>query len=171
MRLSTKFSASISTAALGAAAVLGGAGVAQAQSLGSLGSSAPDGVTLTVAGDTEAVGGEITNNTEDGLTCTIAVSDAEVISAIEDSIADGDTYVEAVAANNDALQEANADGKNALAGGALAAGETIEWAGAGSYGPDADFRAGAVAVCGAEIAFAYESGGIFGSLDMGSLGS
>lgn len=46
MRLSTKIGATFSTAALGAATVLGGAGVAQAQSLGSLGSSAEADLTL-----------------------------------------------------------------------------------------------------------------------------
>lgn len=172
MRLSTKIGASISTAALGAAAVLGGAGVAQAQSLGSLGSSAPDAVTLTVAGDTEAVGGEITNNTEADLTCLIAVSDAEVISGIEGAVNDGDSYADAVAENNDAMQEANGEGKNAQALGLVVpANDSIEWEGIGSYGPAADYRSGAVANCGDEVAFAYESGGLFGSLDMGSLGS
>ena len=49
--------------------------------------------------------------------------------------------------------------------------QTEEWTGAGSYGPAKDFRAGAAAQCGDEVAFAYESGGLFGSLDLGSLGS
>ena len=170
MRLSTKLGASISTAALGAAAVLGGAGVAQAQSLGSLGSSAPAGVTLTVAGDTEAVGGEITNNTDGALTCTIGVSNAEVISAIENGIDDETSFDEANAAVAEERAAANLLGQNALAVATVPAGETVTWSGAG-YGPDEDFRAGAAAKCGDEVAFAYESGGLFGSLNMGSLGS
>lgn len=172
MRLSTKLGASISTAALGAAAVLGGAGVAQAQSLGSLGSSAPDAVTLTVAGDTEGVGGEITNNTDSALTCNIGVSTAEVISAIENGIDDETSFDEANAAVATERAAANALGQNALAlSVTVPAGETVTWTGGGSYGPAKDFRAGAAANCGDEVAFAYEPGGLFGSLDMGSLGS
>lgn len=171
MRLSTKLGASISTAALGAAAALGGAGVAQAQSLGSLGSSAPDAVTLTVAGDTEAVGGEITNNTDGALTCLIRVSDAEVISNVENAIDDETTFTEAWDRFDAEIQAANAENKNALAQSEVDAGETVTWEGTGSYGPEADYRSGAVATCGDEIAFAYEPGGLLGSLEMGSLGS
>ncbi|MEV8223696.1 hypothetical protein AB0P16_14710 [Dietzia maris] len=171
MRLSTKLGASISTAALGAAAVLGGAGVAQAQSLGSLGSSEPDAVTLTVAGDMEGVAGEITNNTDGALTCTIGVSNAEVISAIENGIDDETSFDEANDAVATEREAANVLGQNALAFATVPAGETVTWSGIGSYGPAEDFRAGAAADCGDEIAFAYESGGLFGSLDMGSLGS
>ena len=171
MRLTTKLGASISTAALGAAAVLGGAGVAQAQSLGSLGSSAPDAVTLTVAGDTEGVGGEITNNTEADLTCVIRVTDADVMSDVENAIDEDTTFTEAWAQYDDDIQAANAEGKNALASATVAAGASVEWTGVGSYDPEADYRSGAVATCGDEVAFAHEPGGLFGSLDMGSLGS
>lgn len=175
MRTYTKIGASISTAALGAAAALGGAGVAQAQSLGSLGSSDPAPVVLTVAGDTEGVGGTVTNNTDEAVTCGVIVSDAQVISAVEDDFGDDVTLEQAFAANNDALQAANGEGKNAVAGipvgFEVAAGATEEWTGIGSYGPEVDFRAGAAVECGDEVAFAYESGGLFGSLDMGSLGS
>lgn len=171
MRLSTKLGASVSTAALGAAVVFGGAGVAQAQSLGYLGSSDPAPIVLTVSGDVDGVGGTITNNTEASLTCYVIVSDAKVISAVENDIDGGMTFAEAFAMNDDAFQAANAEGKNAYSVGVLVlVGETEVWTGIG-IGPDADYRAGAVASCGEEIAFAYEPGGIFGSLDMGSLGS
>lgn len=171
MRLSTKLGASLSAAALGSAVVLGGAGIAQAQSSGSLGSSDPAPVVLTVSGDTEAVGGEITNNTDGELTCGLAVMDAEVMAELEKLVAGGMSVVEASAELDDKVQESNAEGKNALGSVTVEAGETTDWEGVGSYGPETDPRSGAVAVCGDEVAFAYESGGLFGSLDMGSLGS
>ena len=51
-------------------------------------------------------------------------------------------------------------------------GETVDWEGVGSFGPETDPRSGAAADCGDEDAvFAYEPGGLLGSLNMGSLGS
>ena len=152
MRLSAKLGASLSAAALGSAVVLGGAGIAQAQSagsLGSLGSSDPAPVVLTVEGDKDSVSGTITNNTGDGKTVKEASTELD-----------------------EAVQKSNSEGKNALAlGVAVAANDTADWDGVGSYGPAEDYRSGAVATCGDEVAFAYESTGAFGSLDMGSLGS
>lgn len=175
MNLSTKLSASLSAAALGSAVVLGGAGIANAQSSGSLGSSGPDAVVLTVAGDGEEVGGTIANNTSESLNCSIVVSDSRVISAVEDDFGGETSLAEAFAENNDALQEANGEGKNAIWGIpvpiAVPANSEVDWTGAG-YSPTADYRAGAAADCGGDnVAFAYEPGGLFGSLDMGSLGS
>lgn len=175
MRLSAKLGASLSAAALGSAVVLGGAGIAQAQSagsLGSLGSSDPAPVVLTVEGDKDSVGGTITNNTGEAITCTVAVMDASVIAQIEGLVADGKTVKEASTELDEAVQKSNSEGKNALAlGVAVAANDTADWDGVGSYGPAEDYRSGAVATCGDEVAFAYESTGAFGSLDMGSLGS
>lgn len=174
MRLSAKLGASLSAAALGSAVVLGGAGIAQAQSagsLGSLGSSDPAPVVLTVEGDKDSVAGTITNNTGEEITCTVAVMDASVIAQIEGLVADGKTVMEAATELDEAVQKSNSEGKNALAGVAVPANDTADWDGVGSYGPAEDYRSGAVAACGDEVAFAYESTGAFGSLDMGSLGS
>ncbi|AWH93136.1 hypothetical protein [Dietzia lutea] len=169
MRLSTKIGATLSTAALSGAAVLGGAGVAQAQSLGSLGSSDPAPVVLTVAGDEDAVGGTISNNTEEAVTCTITVSDAEVMSDIEAVFNEGTTIGEAIDVSADFIA-AGFEGKNTVTTVDVAANDTEVWAGNATYNPEADFRAGASAQCGEEGAFAYEPGGVFGSLSMGSLG-
>lgn len=172
MRLSTKLGASVSTAALGAAVVLGGAGVVHAQSLGSLGSSDPAPVVLTVSGDEDSVGGEITNNTTGPLTCAIYVSHADVIAAVERDFNGDMTFAQAIAANQDEFDDANELGQNAFVVEAVLAGATDEWTGGGTYGPDEDVRAGAAANCGGDnVAFAYEPGGLFGSLNMGSLGS
>ncbi|MDN5723130.1 MAG: hypothetical protein L0H20_09050, partial [Corynebacterium sp.] len=155
---------------------IGGAGIAQAQgSLGSLtGSLGSADVELTVASDKDGVDGESTNNTEADLSCGIAVMDADVMKKIEASVAEGETVTEASAKYDDEVQDSQAEGKNALALANVAAGGTEEWTG-GGYGPEENPNSGAVATCGegdtAVTVFAYEDAGMFGSLDMGSLGS
>ena len=172
MRLSTKLGASLSTVALGAAAALGGAGVAQAQSLGSLGSSAeaPD-LVLTISEANEAGAlGTLTNNTERDLTCYVGVGDATTLAENEDGLADAEdqeAYLRDLYADLADDPTFNFDTT-----GEVAAGETAEWS--VELTADADYAAGALAFCdplGDPLyAIDYESTGT-GSLDMGSLGS
>lgn len=155
---------------------MGGAGIAQAQSLGSLtGSLGSADVELTVASDAEGVAGEVTNNTKAALTCGIVVMDAGVMKKFEAAVVGGDTVTEAAANLKTEIDASNAAGKNAGAVARVPAGETKKWTGDGSYDPVGDPNSGAVAVCGEGedqvVAFAFESTGLFGSLDMGSLGS
>ncbi|MET3862669.1 hypothetical protein ABIE38_003615 [Dietzia sp. 2505] len=172
MRLSRKLGASMATTALGAAAVLGASGVAQAQS--SLGPSAPGPIAVTVSGSASVVSGTVTNDTSSVTTCTVHVSDASVVAGIE-------AFLTADAARNWAdvtgdpvldarLTLAGALGQNTSTSVTVLAGETRAWS--RPLSATSDFRAGAVADCGgAGFGFGYESGGLFGSLDMGSLGS
>ncbi|MGX1597674.1 hypothetical protein ACWIDS_11495 [Dietzia maris] len=170
MRPSTKIGATLSTAALGAATVLGGAGVAQAQSLGSLGSSAEADLTLELEAATDvAANGTLANNTETDLTCYVGVADEE---AIADAAA-GAADVEILEAYFAGLS-AGVAVTSALA---VDAGESAEWAVA--LDEEADFTAGALAFCeGGEgddavetFVVDYEPSGLLGSLNMGSLGS
>ena len=144
--------------------MVGGAAVAQAQ--GSLGSLMPTAdVGLTVAVDDEgAVGGTLTNNTEEALTCDVNAADAELIEEVQALVADGNDLA-------DALDEAGFEGNGGTAENVeVDAEDAADWA-IENPEVDDDFVAGAVADCGEEVdpAFAYESGGLFGSLDLGSL--
>ena len=179
MRLSTKLGASMSAAALGSAVVLGGAGIAQAQSLdaasAALGSADAPEFVLTVEGDEDAVGGEIANNTDAPVTCDITATSADAAGAIEEAFADGSNLGDAIGAAEEYLA-AGVAGQNAFAGDVVVdALGTETWVGADFedtvYGPDEDYLAGAVAQCDDEVVFAYESDALFGSLDMGSLQS
>lgn len=166
MRLSTRIGATISTAALGVAAALGGAGVAQAQSLGSLGPSeeAELELALTAAGDAAAEG-TLANNTETDLVCYVGVADATTVATAEAGAEDVDdlgAYFAGLAAGSAVTPPL-----------AVEAGASVQW----SVVLDAekDFRAGALAYCeGGDVetfTVDFESGGLLGSLDMGSLGS
>lgn len=161
----------MATAALGAAVVLGGAGVAQAQSSDSLGSSGPAPVVLTVEGDKDSASGTITNNTAAEVNCEVFTSNAELIAAIEDDFSPTVTVVQAAQMNATAYNAAQTAGQNAnIDDIAVGPNATAPWSAPG-INATADYRAGAVVQCGTNVAFAYESGGLFGSLDMGSLGS
>lgn len=181
----TRFSGIAATVALGAATVLGGAGVAQAQSSGSLGSltagsSAPAPLELTLdEADKDGAQGTFTNKTTQTVeNCIVAVSDAEVVRDIEAAHKKG-TEINPLPANLDKkLQDANALHQNWLAVGVGAdAGKTAPWTGAqGAVKADKDYQAGAFVRCVVDgkdtFAFAYEPGGT-GSLSnvFGSLGS
>ncbi|MFJ5871986.1 hypothetical protein ACIQD2_12675 [Dietzia maris] len=170
MRLSTKIGATLSTAALGAATVLGGAGVAQAQSLGSLGSSAEADLSLELEAATDvAANGTLTNNTETDRTCYIGVADEETVA----SAAAGAADVEDLEAYFAGLSAGVA-----VTGPLLVdAGGSVDWDVV--LDEEADFTAGALAFCeGGEgddavetFVVDYEPSGLMGSLNMGSLGS
>jgi hypothetical protein len=170
MRLSTKIGATLSTAALGAATVLGGAGVAQAQSLGSLGSSAEADLTLALEAATDAAAnGTLMNNTETDLTCYVGVAGEEAIADAAAGAA-GEENLEAYFAGL-------AVGEVVTAPLAVGAGETVEWDVV--LDGEADFTAGALAFCEGgtgddaveTFVVDYEPSGLMGSLNMGSLGS
>lgn len=169
MQITSKPAAILASSALAASVILGGAGVANAQgSLDSLtGSLNASDVELTVAGSEDGLAGEITNNTEEPLACDVTVLDAEVMELVESSVAEGDTLADAL---DGAAESTIDDGADNVA---VAAGESVPWAGSDdSYDAETAPDAGAVADCGEEmIVFAYESSGLLGSLDMGSLGS
>lgn len=175
----TRFGAALSTSFLASAMALGGAGVAQAQSLGSLtGSLESDPIELTVSGDTVSVGGTITNNAETDMTCLIGVIDAGVMRQYQALIESGNSPDAAATALADEFDEAGAAGTSASDDVFVAAGDTVAWNGEGrDYSPSEDAVLGAAAHCDVEgvadeqFAFAYESAGLLGSLDMGSLGS
>ena len=170
MRLSTKIGATLSTAALGAASVLGGAGVARAQSLGSLGSSAEADLTLELEAATDvAANGTLANNTETDLTCYVGVAGEEAIAdaaAGAADVEDLETYFAGLSV-----------GEVVTAPLAVDAGATVEWDVV--LDEEADSTAGALAFCegGAgddaveTFVVDYEPSGLLGSLDMGSLGS
>lgn len=166
MRLSTKIGATISSAALGVAAALGGAGVAQAQSLGSLGQDVEAELELAITNaDAAGAEGTLTNNTEFDLECYVGVAGADVVTAAAEGAADvGDLgdYFAGLAASADVTGPLS-----------VAAGGSVDWDVV--IGAEEDFRAGAIAYCegGDDEGFAvdFEAGGFLGSLDMGSLGS
>ena len=164
----TRFSGIAATAALGAASVLGGAGIASAQSLGSLtaGSSGPAPLVLDLEdAGTEKANGTLTNNTEKALECDIIVGDSKTLSDAETALAaDATTDVSTLA------------GFGFVPALAVKANDSAEWD--VTYTKlSADPIAGAVAYCGDAgterlHAFDYEADGT-GSLDgvLGSLGS
>lgn len=172
MRIS-KFGGVLASSALVASVVLGGTGIANAQgSLGSLtGSLESEAVELTVAGDLEGIGGEVTNNTDAALTCLVGTLDAVLMREYQALREAGSTDAEATDALSDEFEMARDEGKFAAhLNLAIPAGATVDWVGGGGlYSPAEDFVAGAVAECGDQVVFAYESTGPFGSLDMGSL--
>ncbi|GAA1051513.1 hypothetical protein [Dietzia natronolimnaea] len=172
MRLSRKLGASVATTALGAAVVLGASGVAHAQS--SLGPSASGPVALTVSGSDSVVSGTLTNNATSVVTCTVHVSEASVVTGIEAFLTADATRTWSDATVDPVLEArlalAAALGQNTNTSVTAFVGETRSWS--RPLTATSDFRAGAVADCGnAGFAYAYESGGLFGSLDLGSLGS
>ncbi|WP_010542196.1 hypothetical protein [Dietzia alimentaria] len=91
----TRFSGIAATAALGAATVLGGAGIAQAGSLGSLtaGSSAPAPLVLDLedAGK-EKANGTLTNDTEEALECTVILGNSKAVAGEEAAVAADATH-------------------------------------------------------------------------------
>lgn len=173
MRIS-KFGGVLASSALAASAVLGSAGIANAQgSLGSLtGSLESEAVELTVAGDVDGIGGEITNNTDAGLTCSVGAMDAALMREYQALREAGSTDAEASDALFDEFEKARDEGKFAVhLYLTIPAGKTVDWVGGSHYGPAEDFVAGAVADCDGQAFFAYESTGPLGSLNMGSLAS
>lgn len=145
--------------------MVGGAGMAQAQGsadlLGSLMPDAPD-VGLTVATDEDAVGGVVTNNTEDALECDVGAADADLVAQVEQLVADGNSL-------EDALEEAGFDEGNSDTTVVTAdAEDEADWS-VEDITVDDEFTAGAFADCDdeGEPVFAYEDGGLLGSLDFG----
>lgn len=173
MQISSKFGAVFASSALAASVVLGGAGVANAQgSLVSLsGSLDPSDLELTVSGGEDGVEGEVTNNTEAPLTdCAVYYSDAESMELVESAFGDEDTDLA------DALEELPEDGINeSVEVGEVEA--TASWTGNDDdgYDPETTDALGAVVECAegdtTVTVFAYEGGGLLGSLDMASLES
>ncbi|KAA0918342.1 hypothetical protein [Dietzia sp. ANT_WB102] len=188
----TRFSTFAATAALGAATVLGGAGIAQAQSSGSLGSlmpssSAPDteapnedpvskvGLEIT---DTDLTGGKgtLTNNTGKKTSCWVVFGEKSNIETLADEAADADlaelrTLLQSVDERDDvALQSFQYADE-------LADGAEVEWDVTFEKPFEAEFVAGALALCNANdpsFATAYDAeDDSTGSLSnvFGSLGS
>ena len=122
---SSRIGAVVSASALAAVTVVGGAGIAQADSLdlGSIipGSSAPDPSLELVIGQAnpEGVSGTLTaHNVEDTDTlenCVVSVSTAEVASLYEDHYLDEGSMPVAGSDQDDALQAASALHRNWIA--------------------------------------------------------
>lgn len=181
----TRFSGIVATTALGAATVLGGAGIAQAQSSGSLGSltagssaeetPAPLVLDLADAGK-DGANGTLTNNTEDSLSCYVAVTTAEKAAEAEELLAPDDAVL-----SLSVLQELVQGAPFGFVAAPVEAENSAEWTVAVN-GAEKDFRAGAMAICdptgdAPSYAFDYEdededeaANGSLGNV-LGSLGS
>lgn len=182
----------LSAGALAAATVVGGAGIAGAQSgvlsSASLGSStsaeeAP-ALALTIDDATpEGVKGALENLTDEEATnCSIAISHADVAKKYEAYVADNNELPASGSSLDDELQAANELHQNWIAlPGTIDASDTADWEGAqGAVTATEDYPAGAWASCDIDgekvFAFAYEAQpdgffgsvqGLIGSLDIG----
>lgn len=176
-----RIGAFVASTALAAATILGGAGIASADPLGSLGSSAAaEGPALELTldeADVEATSGTIVNLTEDEATsCVVAVSDADVVEQYEAYYAANEALPAVGSDAEVAMQEANALGQNWLALGlSVDAEDSADWVGSQGATPAADdYRAGAFVQCEIDgeqqVAFAYEPAGFIGSVE-GVIGS
>lgn len=145
MRIS-KSASVIASSALAASVISGGAGVAGAQSPYSQMQKSPD-VGLTVAGDTEAIGDTITNNTADDLVCHVVATDRDVVAEFQTLVEGGMATEDAFEQLDDEIQAANDEGRNAIVRGVqVGAGAAVPWLGRG-YEPAEDPDSGALAVC------------------------
>ncbi|MDN5746536.1 MAG: hypothetical protein L0H31_15660 [Nocardioidaceae bacterium] len=186
MRNSTlSFSGLLSAGVLAAATVVGGAGIASAQSgvlssgsLGSSGSADDAALVLTIYEATpEGVTGTVQNmSAEDAENCAIAVSHADVAAQYEEYFAENGELPAKDSEQWDALQDANELVQNWVAfPGTVDAEGTENWdSGQGPDTAEGDYPAGAWVTCDVdgeeEVAFAYESQGIIGSVQ-GLIGS
>lgn len=178
-----RLSSFASTTVLAAATVLSGAGVAQANSLGSLipGSSTAGGLMLTIDKVAPtATSGTFTNNTLKTQTyCTGVLSTVENVRILEAGLKDGvDLYnpPASVVEMNDAAREKGQLWTLHFLDD-IAPGQTVTWDGV-NRGPATTeaFRAGAVVVCqksdtdatGRQVTSVYQDASS-GSLDLGSL--
>lgn len=162
-RISTPVTVLASTA-FAASLVLGGAGVAGAQSSDSLMPEAPE-IAATVAGDAEAIGGTITNNTDADEHCHVVATDRGVVEQFEALVGDGVAPEDAFLQLEDQIQAANDEGRNAIVRAVpVPAGETVSWEGQG-YEPVEDPESGAIVTCGGPVGVAYEDEGTLGSLE------
>ena len=182
----TRFSSFAATAALGAATVLGGAGIAQADSLGSLtaGSSAPAPLVLNLdEANKDGAKGSFTNQTEAEVkSCTVTVSTAEFVRKLDDLNSGGKDIASSKWTDELSAEYAlaGAAGQNFQANDLDAeAGKEKAWTGTkvGEATTAEDYQAGAWVQCmvgeKVEYAFDYEEEASTGSLDniLGSLGS
>lgn len=160
--------------ALGAASLVGGAGIAQAQSLDtgsfSAASEAQRALSLSFASaGADGAAGMLVNNTDVDVECEVLVGPAPLIRSLEEHLAAGGG-MDGPAGYEDALAAATSAGAVGIDLLGLSAGEAGGWE--VELSATADFDAGAMALCGHDYLYVYEfayESAAGGSLELGSL--